>query len=145
MGDEAAKIFLNASGTKGDIHPPLKEFLDYVAGREPENPSEFIVKLKTALHHAKQNREWRREHMIWYFKEQDIRADALREGIDIGRQEGIDIGRQESRTDGIFAMISLCLEDGLSQKHIMQKLQKHFHITPETAQEYFERYQKAHS
>lgn len=83
--------------------------------------------------------------MIWYFKEQDIRADALREGIDIGRQEGIDIGRQESRTDGIFAMISLCLEDGLSQKHIMQKLQKHFHITPETAQEYFERYQKAHS
>ena len=33
--------------------------------------------------------------MILYFRDQDIRADALKEGIDIGRQEGIDIGRQE--------------------------------------------------
>lgn len=87
LGDESAKIFLNANGTRGDIHPPLKEFLDYVAGKESEAPSEFIVKLKTALHHAKQNREWRREHMILYFRDQDIRADALEEGRREGRQE----------------------------------------------------------
>ncbi len=136
LGDEATKIFLNANGTRGDIHPPLKEFLDYVAGREPEEPSEFIVKLRTALHHAKQNREWRREHMILYFRDQDIRADALKEGIGIGREEGIGIGRQE----GIFAMIALCLEDELPQERILQKLQKHFCLTLEEAQEFVERY-----
>ena len=141
LGDEATKIFLNANGTRGDIHPPLKEFLDYVAGKEPQEPSDFIIKLRTALHHAKQNREWRRQHMILYFRDQDIRTDALKEGIDIGRQEGIDIGRQESRTEGIFAMISLCLETGLPQDHIPQKLQQHFQLTPEVAQEYFEQYQ----
>ena len=136
LGDQAAKIFLNASGTRGDIHPPLKEFLDYVAGHEPEEPSEFIVKLRTALHDAKQNREWRREHMILYFRDQDIRADALKEGIDIGRLEG--------RQEGIFAMITLCLEDDLPQERILQKLQKHFHLTPEEAQKFMERYESEH-
>ena len=72
--------------------------------------------------------------MILYFRDQDIRADALKEGI--------DIGRQESRTEGIFAMIALCLETGLSQDHIPQKLQQHFCLTPEVAQEYFEQYQE---
>ena len=86
--------------------------------------------------------------MIWYFKEQDIRADALKEGIDIGRQEGIDIGRQEGidigRQEGIFAMIALCLEDDLSQEHIVQKLQKHFKLMPQETQEYLARYYQKH-
>lgn len=58
------------------------------------------------------------------------------EGIDIGREEGIGIGRQE----GIFAMIALCMEDELPQERILQKLQKHFHVTLEEAQEFMERY-----
>lgn len=116
LGDEAAKIFLNANGTRGDIHPPLKEFLDYVAGKEPEEPSEFIVKLKTALHDAKQNREWRREHMILYFRDQDIRADALKEGIDIGRQEGIDIGRQKEA----IRIAQSMLEKGIDPELILE-------------------------
>ena len=112
LGDEAAKIFLNANGTRGDIHPPLKEFLDYVAGKEPTEPSEFIVKLKTALHHAKQNREWRREHMILYFRDQDIRADALKEG----RQEGIGIGRREESCRIVKNMLS----KGMSRDMILE-------------------------
>jgi len=74
--------------------------------------------------------------MILYFRDQDIRADALKEGIDIGREEGIGIGRQE----GIFAMISDGLEDELPQERILQKLQKYFHLTLEEAQEFVEHY-----
>ena len=78
--------------------------------------------------------------MILYFRDQDIRADALAEGIDIGRQEGIDIGRQE----GIFAMIEDALEDGLSNDHILKKLQKRFSLSLEQAQEAMARYLEKH-
>ena len=132
LGDEAAKVFLNASGTRGDIHPPLKEFLDYVAGKETEEPSEFIVRLKAALDRAKQNREWRREHMILYFREQDIRADALEEG------------RQEGRQEGIFAMIVDGLEEGLPLDQIVLKLQKRFSLTEEEARDQMECYCREH-
>jgi len=125
LGDEATKIFLNAQGTQNDITPQLKEFLDYVAGKELDMPSEFIIKLKVALSNAKQNKTWRRERMILYFRDQDIRAEALEKG----RQEGIGIGRQE----GIFAMIEDALEDNLSLDHILQKIQKRFHLTQEEA------------
>ncbi len=128
LGDEASKIFLNAAGNRDDIHPPLKEFLDYVAGKEWKEPSEFIVKLKSAVHHAKQNREWRRQHMILYFRDQDVRADALEEG------------RQEGRQEGIFALIACCLEDELPQERILQRIQKHFHQTSMEAQEWLDRY-----
>ena len=79
LGDEATKIFLNTQGQGGDISPELKEFLDYVAGKEREKPSKFIGQLKHAVYHAKQNREWRRERMIMYFREMDIRMEAERE------------------------------------------------------------------
>ena len=95
LGDEAAKIFLNAKGTQGDITPQLKEFLDYVAGKESDTPSEFIVKLKDALSDAKLNKRWRRERMILYLRDQDIRADALKEGRKLGHAEGCDLTRRE--------------------------------------------------
>ena len=102
LGDQATKIFLNAKGTADDVDPPLKEFLDYVAGREHEETSEFIVKLKVALHHAKQNREWRRQRMILYFRDQDVRADALKEGRAEGRVEG----RAEKEREMICSMLA---------------------------------------
>ena len=67
LGDEATKIFLNAKGTQGVITPQLKEFLDYVAGKESDTPSDFIVRLKGALSDAKLNKRWRRERMILCF------------------------------------------------------------------------------
>ena len=87
LRDEATKIFLNAKGSQDDIDPPLKEFLDFVAGKEPDMPSEFIVKLKVALSDVKQNKRWRRERMILYFRDQDIRADALKEGREMGSDQ----------------------------------------------------------
>ena len=88
LEDGATKVFLNAKGVIGDISPELKEFLDYVAGKEKEDPSELITKIKGALNHAKQNREWRRERMIMYFHDMDIREEALKEGRTEGLAEG---------------------------------------------------------
>ena len=73
LKDGTTKLFLNANGTKSDVHPKLQAFLDYVAGKETEDS--FIQKLKEAVKQAKKNREWRLEFMtllIYLMKEYDI-------------------------------------------------------------------------
>ncbi len=55
MGDGAVKILLNANGTQDDVSKELKAFLDYVAGKKPEDS--FVEKLEEAVKEAKKNRE----------------------------------------------------------------------------------------
>ena len=105
LGDEATKVFLNARGNADDISPRLKEFLNYVVGKEQTAPSPFIDKLKQALSHAKQNREWRRQHMSLFFREMDIRAEAKREGHAKGHAEGHAEGLKHGRMEMILSMI----------------------------------------
>ena len=68
MGDEAVKIFLNASGTLDDVSKELKAFLDYVAGKKPEDS--YIERLDEAVKEAKKNREWRHEYMTLLMRDQ---------------------------------------------------------------------------
>ena len=69
MGDEAVKIFLNANGTQDDVSEDLKAFLDYVAGRKPEDS--YVEKLEKAVSKAKRNREWRREYMTLLMRDKE--------------------------------------------------------------------------
>ena len=68
MGDEAVKIFLNASGTLDDVSKELKAFLDYVAGKKPEDS--YVERLEEAVKEAKKNREWRHEYMTLLMRDQ---------------------------------------------------------------------------
>ena len=127
LRDEATKIFLNAKGSQDDIDPPLKEFLDFVAGKEPDMPSEFIVKLKVALSDAKQNKRWRRERMILYFRDRDIRADALKEGRELGQIEG----RDQTRRQIVRAMLAngvdrevICRSASITEAELEEILQE---------------------
>ena len=43
LDDGTTKIFLNASGTKGEVSPELKAFLRYVAGNKSDD--EFVKEL----------------------------------------------------------------------------------------------------
>lgn len=61
LGDDTAKIFLNAAGEMDDVSDQLKDFLDYVAGKRPDNA--YIEKLEHAVNEAKGNRECRHEYM----------------------------------------------------------------------------------
>ncbi|MDE7211442.1 MAG: Rpn family recombination-promoting nuclease/putative transposase, partial [Lachnospiraceae bacterium] len=61
LGDDTAKIFLNAESRMEDINGDLWAFLDYVAGRKSEDS--FVLKLEKAVDKAKQNRKWRHEYM----------------------------------------------------------------------------------
>ena len=68
MGDGTTKIFLNAAGIADDVSGKLKAFLDYVAGKKPDDP--YIEKLEKAVSIAKTNRKWRHEYMTLQMRDQ---------------------------------------------------------------------------
>ena len=69
MGDETTKIFLNADGKMDDVSEELKAFLDYVAGKKPEDT--YVQELDEAVKEAKKNREWRHEYMTLLMRDQE--------------------------------------------------------------------------
>ena len=84
----------NTNDSKKLLNPLLDPC--YTISRKAELESLTVWRnLKQALSHAKQNREWRRQHMSLYFREMDIRAEALKEGHLRGHAEGLEQGRLE--------------------------------------------------
>ncbi len=67
LQDDTKKIFLSTEGTADDIDTELKDFLDFVGGKEVS--SEFARELTDALRKAKANMEWRREYMTLYMRD----------------------------------------------------------------------------
>ena len=100
MNDGTTKIVLNANGTADDIHGPLKDFLDYVAGKASDD--EDIRKLDEAVHKARRNKEWRREYMTLFMRDLENRELGIEEGIEQGRsqrdREKIEIMLRKGRT-----------------------------------------------
>ena len=105
LRDEAVKIFLNADGTLDDISPELKSFLDYLKGKTAGKQGEgvektedpYIQELEAAVRKAKQNREWRREYMMLWMRDQ--------ENVERGIEQGMRRGMKQQRRSTILKMI----------------------------------------
>ncbi len=52
-----------------DANDELKAFLDYVAGRKPEDS--YVERLEEVVKEAKKNREWRHEYMTLLMRDQE--------------------------------------------------------------------------
>ena len=52
-----------------DVSRELKAFLDYAAGRKPEDS--YVEKLEKAVQEAKKNREWRHEYITLLMRGQE--------------------------------------------------------------------------
>ncbi len=113
MGDETAKIFLNADGTMDDVSSELKAFLDYVAGQKPRDS--FVEKLEEAVREAKKNREWRHEYMTLLMRDQ--------ENVEKGEDKMIVLV-QKLVADKRFDEISIIKDD----KDYRLRLYREYHI-----------------
>lgn len=87
LGDETTKIFLNADSNMDDVSKELRAFLDYVAGKKPEDT--YVKKLEEAVKKARLNKEWRHEFMTLLMRER-VAAEK---------------GREEERKNIIIKMI----------------------------------------
>ena len=127
LGDETSKIFLNAKGIQNDVSRELKDFLDYVAGKESEDS--FVKKLKAAVSEAKKNRKWRSEYMTLLMRDQENIEKGMAQGMEKGLEKGMEQGK-------VYGAISVYREMGLSNDEISKKIREKFHLTKEKAESY---------
>ena len=59
------------------------------------------------------------------------------------RKEAIEIGLEEGLEQGISIFILDNLEEKVPKERILSKLERRFSLTPEQAEQYFEKYAKA--
>lgn len=71
---------------------------------------------------------------------QSILEEGKEEGREEGRKEGREEGRKEGREEGIHVLIKDHLEENIPKERSIIKLQKHFGLTLEKAEQFYEKY-----
>jgi len=107
LNDGAYKIFFYTKGTKGEVSPEMKAFLDYIEGIESDDP--FVQELIMEVERIKQNEEWRKTYMTQWFREQDKYFEGQDAGIEIGLAKGLERGKLESAIEIAKKLLSLGL------------------------------------
>ena len=73
--DESTKIFLCAGGGADDVSPDMKDFLDWLSGKQGR--SRLVGELENAVQKVKDHKEWRTEYMTLLMRDQEM----MRKGI----------------------------------------------------------------
>ena len=87
--DETRKIFLCAGGTADDVSDDMKDFLDWLIGKQGK--SELVKALDNAVQKARNHEEWRLEYMTLLMRDQEM----IRRGREEGRLQEIFLSVQE--------------------------------------------------
>ena len=103
LNDGATKLFLSTKGQMDDVSRPLKNFLDYVDGRQPAD--ELLQEINAEVDIAKRCDEWRREYMTFLIEKELYGEQARAEGRAEGRVEGRIEGRAESKLESIQSLM----------------------------------------
>ena len=82
LGDDTTKVFLNASGTVGEISEELRDFFNLLNKRKTK--SDLSRKIEAAVKSARAHNEWRAEYMTLEMHYQE----KYEEGLEEGREEG---------------------------------------------------------
>ncbi len=82
LDDGTTKILVNSSAAHRVKDKNLRAFLEYMNGRETEN--DFVKSLKHQIETFKHNNKMREEYMYRMTVEDEIRHDALQEGMQQG-------------------------------------------------------------
>lgn len=99
LGDEATKIFLNTKGTVDDVSEEMKNLLDYIDGRAPENT--YTNALDKEVRRIRQNEDWRLDYMTLDMKFQE----KFEQGMERGKHEGMERGTQRGKIDTLIELV----------------------------------------
>ena len=91
LGDGTHKIFFNTKGTKGNIDPGIKAFLDYLEGRTVDDP--FVKELDREVRKVKRSDHLKMQYASLFNRDREN----YKKGIEQGRAEGIEIGQERAR------------------------------------------------
>ena len=129
LDDGAVRIFLNTKGqNKEEVSQELVEFLQYL-----ENTTDAVA-AKSGSERIK--RIHQRVRSVRSSEEAGVRYMQAWEEKYYERQEGIAEGIEE----GIRILVQDYTEEGFGREKIVQKLQKHFNLSKEKAETYYEQF-----
>ena len=120
-----------------------REMLDKVLNTEQwfKNLERSAAEIINAATNSKIKLEQGKETVDMCLAIQEMREESRNKGRDEGRNEGRiegrNEGRIEGRIEGIKAFIQDKVEDGVAENVIISKLQRHFALDEETAQQYY--------
>lgn len=117
-------------GEKGDEGFELLHFLNTVMYPHGED---FMEIISDYIDFSENEELWKEEPRMFSLS-QCIYEDGLKDGIEQGIEKGIEKGISQ----GIIALVQDYLEENISKEKTLQKLQKHFNLTREKAEEYYE-------
>ncbi len=107
LGDDATKVFINASCTAADIPEPLSNFLRYLRCREATD--KLTMRISDSVRQATEQQKWRTEYMTLEMHDNEIRKEAH----EAGRAEGHAEGRAEGQTIGSLSAYAKLISDGV--------------------------------
>lgn len=93
LDDGAHKIFLCADGTMDDCSDKMRDFLDYIAGKETDG--ELSSRIQKEVSKSREHKEWRLDYMTLLEKYRE----KFDEGQKVGRKAGIEEGRLEGEEE----------------------------------------------
>lgn len=93
LDDETRKIFLCAGGTADDVSDDMKDFLDWLIGKQGK--SELVKALDNVVQKARNHEEWRLEYMTLLMRNQKMIRRVREEGLQEGRLQEIFLSVQE--------------------------------------------------
>ena len=85
LADEAAIMFLNTLGTKGDVSPDIQSLFDYINNNTVT--SNFTCEVADTITEIKNDKKVRDSYMTYEMRMKDIREESLAEGEAKGRVE----------------------------------------------------------
>ena len=75
LGDDAIKVFVNATSESDNMSPEMKDFIKYLASGDAEGP--LSQKIDSNLERARRNPEWEDSYMTFEEWVEDERAEAI--------------------------------------------------------------------
>ncbi len=145
LEDGAVRIFINTAGkNRQDFSQEFLDFMGYIHASTDQaagaTTSNKIKLIHNRVKKVKLSEKMGVKYMQLWEEKAYIMEDARAEGLELGRAEGIADGIAKGITKGIAALILDNLEDGKNQEIIIDKLIRHFSLSPDEALNYYHKY-----
>ena len=123
LGDGVTKIFLNANGSRNNVSPKMKAFLDYLVTKKPCD--NLTAKIHKSVSRAIKQEEWREEYkMFANLVYLDAKAEAREEGRAEGHAEGHEEGLIEGELKKLIEQIICKIKKDKSIEIISDELEE---------------------